>query len=118
MPTSQKIFTGTGKDGYVTMYKDRHGRPLASKPGGGLMIPKTKIITNIFDDFDEIIITFFIVNGEKYLKKTEITKIGKKLKDLNFYNPDRRHYMYINNEIELLITKEQVMLDDCIIISK
>jgi hypothetical protein len=118
MPTSQKVFTGTGKDGYVTIYKDRHGRPLAKKPGGGLKIPKTNVITNIFDDFDEINITFLIENGEKYVKKTEITIIGKKLKELHFYNPDRRHYMFIDDEIELLITKEQVLLDDCVIISR
>lgn len=118
MPTSQKVFTGTGKDGYVTIYKNRHGQPLASKPGGRLTIPKTKIITNVFDDFDEISITFIIEKGEKKYEKKEVTTIGKKLKELHFYNPERRHYMYIDEDIELSITKEQVIIDDCVIISR
>lgn len=118
MPTSQKVFTGTGTDGFITIYKDRHGNPLARKPGGGLTRPKTNIIKNVFDDLDEIKITFIIQNGLKDTKKTEVTTIGTKLKDLHFYNPDRRHYLSIDEEIELSITKEQVMTDDCVIMSR
>ena len=118
MSTSQKVFTGTGKDGFITIYKDRHGRPLARKPGGGLTKPKTNIITNVFDDLDEINITFIFKNSLKDTKKTEVTTIGTKLKDLHFYNPEKRHYISIDDEIELSITKEQVITDDCVIISR
>ena len=118
MPTSRKIFTGTGRDGYVTIYKNRYGQPLARKAGGGLMIPHTEIFTNIFEDLGEININFVIVNDDKEVKKIEVVTMGTKLKELRSYNPERRHYIYVEEGIELLITKEQVLLNDCIIVSR
>ena len=83
MPTGKKVFTGTGTGGYVTFYKDRYRTPLARQPGGSFMFPKTKFETNVFDDLDEITITFLMDHHNKITKKIEVAQFGTKLKDLH-----------------------------------
>lgn len=114
MPTKKKVFTGTGQDGYVTLYKDRHGTPLVQKPGGKLMVAPVKLITNVFDDFDELNIRFVIQKNNSVKEKMEICSFGSKLKDLKSYNSDKKHYLVIE-DVVLKITKEQVFTEDSII---
>jgi hypothetical protein len=114
MPTSERVFTGTGTSGYITTYTDRHGNPMARAPGGRLIHPKTKFITNIFDDVDLDVITIRVVknttNGISV--KEEDVEIGTKLKDLKLYKPGKRHYLVLDNIIKIVLTKEQVLIED------
>ncbi len=112
MPTGKRVFTGTRTDGHVTFYKDRHGSPLARKPGGRLTYPKTQIIKNVFDDMDEILVTFIIERHGKFYKKQEVTTIGTKVKDLKLYDPTKRHYIHMGNNVDLLLTGHQVLVDE------
>ena len=91
---------------------------MARKPGGSFMRPKTKFQTNIFDEMDEITITFLIEKNGNVLEKKEVVSLGTKLKDLKLYHPESRHYLYIDEEVEVMITKEQVFTDDSTVISK
>lgn len=118
MPTYKKSFTGSGTTGFIKTYKDRHGNPLVSAPGGVLIHPKTNLKKNIFEGIDSDIITVKFLTETKngfYIKKQDV-EIGTKLKELEYYNPEKRHYILLNEDIRILITKEQVLTGDISIV--
>tara|TARA_B110001450_G_C17460967_1_gene416201 strand:- start:244 stop:603 length:360 start_codon:yes stop_codon:yes gene_type:complete len=118
MAKRTKTFTGTGTSGFVTHYKTMNGTPLARKPGGSFTVPKTKLETNIFDDFDHIRVIFKFDDNGKIREKIEVTMFGTKLKDMNFYNPSKRFSLIIDEDIFVSITKEQVFTEDSVLYSK